>query len=171
MSDGTRRPHGAPEDPRAAIATTRARVHPIPPSLLLSYAQRQPRAEPVFLLFSEPAAGGGRAMGRLSFLQEMLHDTPETSCLALTADLFVAAHSPAAERQARGEDPGVMYGRTVMSVRNALGDREKRLDDETIVAVWLLILCEVGCTPPFTNLPPSALKPYSPRPFPAHRHR
>jgi hypothetical protein len=111
------------------------------PSLELSYLQSKPAVMLVFRLFSE---GGARSFGRLDFLPNLLEDTRETSCLALTADLFAAARRSQVPDAPPSKVPITdLYGRSLMSIRDALAHASKRLEDETIVAVWLLSLYEV----------------------------
>ncbi|KAH8894350.1 hypothetical protein GQ53DRAFT_821430 [Thozetella sp. PMI_491] len=110
------------------------------PSLELSYLQSKPAVMLVFRLFSE---GGARSFGRLDFLPNLLEETRETSCLALTADLFVAAQRSRVPNAPPSKVPITdLYGRSLMSIRGALAHASKRLEDETVVAVWLLSLHE-----------------------------
>ncbi|KAH8896221.1 hypothetical protein GQ53DRAFT_838460 [Thozetella sp. PMI_491] len=119
----------------------------------LSYTQLKPAVAMIFTLFSQtPSKGEGR-FGRLDFLPDMLHETRETSCLALTADLFVAMHSLKPHAPPKGLGREELYGRSLMAIRHALGQPSKRVEDETIVAVWLLGIYEVISTPPVEDGP------------------
>ena len=88
---------------------------------------------------------GQRAYDWLDFLPSVFQETPDNSCLARAADLFATAHRSQLLHDASNEmQLKRQYGRTLQSIKTALADPSKTLEDTTLIAVWLLGHYEVS---------------------------
>ncbi|KAH8878814.1 hypothetical protein GQ53DRAFT_834653 [Thozetella sp. PMI_491] len=114
--------------------------------LRLSYFQHGGSLAAVLDRFAEPPSqgGGGGGGGLIAVLPSLFQEAQNDSCLGLVADLFAHVHktgrSDAAYKSSRS---WLVYGKALRSINAALASPQKRLEDQTIVAIWLMGHCEI----------------------------
>ena len=82
---------------------------------------------------------GRRSLGLLRFVPDVYQQTKEDSCFHLTTDAVFLTYM-------QRRNPGSFsvtaaaraYGKALRMVNAALGDRSLYLQDDTILAIWLL---------------------------------
>ncbi len=128
-------------DPRFAI------LSPATFDLQLS-APRHSRSITLILDQFVNILNGQRAYDWLDFLPSVFQETPDNSCLGRAADLFATAHTSQLLHDTSNEmQVKRQYGQTLQSIKTALADPFKRLEDTTLIAIWLLGHYEVSQPP------------------------
>jgi hypothetical protein len=94
-------------------------------------------------LYSVPL-DGSRFYGYLDFLPDLYRETSEESCLSLTTNAFTRAYIANQAHTSAGTDKlAELYWKALRSTNAALRDPSKCVQDDTIMAVWLLGIHEV----------------------------
>lgn len=88
---------------------------------------------------------GGRVYWGLDFLPDLYQETSEESCLVLATNVFTRAYiANQSHASTYTNELAQMYGRALTSTNAALADPLRCVQDDTIMAVWLLANHEVS---------------------------